>query len=385
MITPTEIRQKAERWYIPFLRSWLQDEPFFPRALPAGSPPNDFVAFRDAVENLLRYAKERRGYGYSVETQLRRMRQHGDQSLPVRIIIETHHDFLQLIGKAQEFECFQQDIELIRSHLPQLAEWMIRSPQRILEQHGTWPDLLTTCAYFLAHPRPHLYIRELPIPVHTKFIEQHRSILRELLEQLLPADAICQNALTFEQRFGLQEDEPLVRVRLLDNQLLTRHSLPLTDISLPRSQFAAFELHNQICIVTENKMTFLTLPPLLNTFAIFGAGFMVNNLSTVSWLSTCPILYWGDIDAQGFQILSLLRSLFPRVISVMMDAATLQAFKQFWVTGTPCPAQHLPYLTPEEHMLFTHLLQQNIRLEQERISHPYAMHSIHEHLPALTP
>ncbi len=100
---------------------------------------------------------------------------------------------------------------------------------------------------------------------------------------------------------------------------------------------------------------------------------MVHNLGQIAWLRKSPIVYWGDIDAQGFQILSRLRSLFPHVISLMMDEETLATFVDFCVEGTPCPVHSLPHLTPEEHALFVHLVESGIRLEQERISYAYAV------------
>jgi len=374
VITPDEIRLKAARLYLPFLSSWLQGEEFFPRSFAVGELPAKFVDLRDSVRRLLASSKEQYGYGYMVEGQLRKMRNHGAQTLPKRIVIETEQDFLRLIGKEREFQQFQQDAVLIREELPQFEAWMILHPQRIVEQYGVWPDLLAVCAYFLEHPRPDLYLRELPIPVHTKFIEQHWGIVRELLGQILPPEAIEREAPTFEQRFGLRIDEPLIRVRLLDEQLHKQYALSLDDLSIPCSQFAALELlRGQECFVTENKMTFLTLPRRRKIFVIFGGGFMVHNLGQIAWLRECPIMYWGDIDAQGFQILSRLRSLFPHVISLMMDEETLAAFVDFCVEGTPCPVQSLPHLTSEEHALFVHLVESRIRLEQERISHAYAV------------
>jgi hypothetical protein len=342
LITPDEIRQKAARLYLPFLSSWLQGEEFFPRYFAVGELPTEYIHLRDSVRRLLASSKEQRGYGYMVEGQVRKMHSHGAQTLPKRIGIETAQDFLWLIGKEAEFQQFQQDAALIRERLPQLEACMVQHPQRIVEQHGVWPDLLAVCAYFLEHPRPDLYLRELPIPVHTKFIEQHRGIVRELLEQILPPETIEREASTFEQRFGLRIDEPLVRVRLLDEQLHKRYALSLDDLSIPCSQFAALEsLRGQQCFVTENKMTFLTLPRRRNTFVIFGGGFMVHNLGQIAWLRKSPIVYWGDIDAQGFQILSRLRSLFPHVISLMMDEETLATFVDFCVEGTPCPVHSL--------------------------------------------
>jgi hypothetical protein len=60
----------------------------------------------------------------------------------------------------------------------------------MLKYVDEWADILRVCRYFQLHPRPNLYLRELPIKVHTKFIEEHKGILRELLEIVLPEDAI---------------------------------------------------------------------------------------------------------------------------------------------------------------------------------------------------
>jgi hypothetical protein len=118
------------------------------------------------------------------------------------------------------------------------------------------------------------------------------------------------------------------------------------------------------------------LPSLSETFALLGGGFGVSRLAAVPWLRECPIIYWGDLDAQGFQILSQLRSIFPHVFSLMMDEQTLQTFSSFHVEGTPSSARQLPYLTSEEHKLFLRLSEQKLRLEQERISHVYALECI---------
>ena len=298
-------------------------------------------------------------------------------------MIATEQDFLRLLAKEQEFTHFRQDVALLEERQSRLHEWIVAHPQRIIDYHGHWQDLLEVCAYFVEHPHPGCYIRELPVRVHTKFVEQYAGILRELLEVLLPPEAIQRDAKTFAQRFGLREDEPLIRVRFLDNQLFTRYGISLTDLCMLHSQFAQLPFQTELCIVTENKMVFLTLPAFPHSLAIFGEGFTVNSLRTIPWLAQCPIYYWGDLDAHGFQILSLLRETFPHVTSLMMDETTLQTFSHFWVRGTPCTVQQLACLTPEEHALFQYLARENIRLEQERIDYSYALRCLHEHLQCL--
>jgi hypothetical protein len=373
VITPQEVAAKAARAYLPFLRAWLRGEPFTPLDIPAGAPPTDFRALEQVVAALLDGSRQRRGWGYTVELQTRVTRAHGTQSLPTRVRVASAEDLLHLIGKRAEFAAFEADVALIRATLPQLEGWLEEHVQRVIAHHGAWPELLMVCRYLLDHPRPGVYMRELPVAVHTKFVEQHTAILGRLLDALLPPEAIDQATTQFAPRYGLRDEEPLVRLRLLDPALAAQLGLPVDDLSAPLSQLARLPVHGQHCVVVENKLVFLTLPALPQTIAIFGSGFDTNKrLAKLPWLASCRLWYWGDLDAQGFQILSQLRASFPRAAALLMDAATFEAFREFAVPGTPCAVAELPYLTSEEQALFARLAVATLRLEQERISHVYA-------------
>ena len=80
--------------------------------------------------------------------------------------------------------------------------------------------------------------------------------------------------------------------------------------------------------------------------------------------------YWGDLDAHGFQILNQFRTYFPKTAAVMMDEETLLSFK--CAKGQPTPIQNLQRLTESELKLYIYLRQNNIRLEQEKITHTFA-------------
>jgi hypothetical protein len=376
MITPEEIAAKAARAYMPFLRAWLRGEPFVPLDIPAGAPPADFRTLERAVAALRDGSKEQRGIGYTVELQTRATRAYGNQSLPVRIHVSTAEDMLLLIGKTAEFNAFVDDVALIRAALPELEAWLEANVQYVIEQHGAWPELLRVCAYFRANPHPNMYIRELPIAVHTKFIEHHVSILTRLLDTVLPDAAVNREEKQFERRYGLRYDTPLVRIRLLDDTLRARLGLPLMDVAARAEHLATLPCEGLRCVVVENKMVFLTLPPLPNTIAIFGSGFQVELLRELPWLHACPIWYWGDLDAQGFQILARLRALFPQVVSLLMDATTFEAFREFAVSGTEARVVELPQLAADEQALYANLARANLRLEQERISYTYAVQRI---------
>lgn len=307
---------------------------------------------------------------------MREMRRLGTQSLPTRITIETERDFLKLIGKEREVERFRKNVVESRAHLPQLEAWLVQHPQALLDHLADWHELLTICTWFVQNPRPNRYVRELPIPVHTKFIEEHHGILRQLLDHLLPDEAVCRSETHFERRFYLRYDEALIRLRLLDTGLQAQLQWPANDLSIPLSQAQLLPLAGKAILITENKLNFLSLPQLPNTVAIWGQGFQVNLLGTLGWLHQCPLYYWGDLDVQGFQILAQLRRFFPQTYSVMMDSATLSAFRQFAVSGVTSTQQSPPHLTPAEVELYTYLMTNRLRLEQERIAQAYAVEEL---------
>jgi hypothetical protein len=130
-------------------------------------------------------------------------------------------------------------------------------------------------------------------------------------------------------------------------------------------------------------MNFLTLPAVPSTVAVWsGGGFNVSYLKNVHWLTEKHILYWGDIDEHGFQILHQLRSYYLNTQSIMMDCKTFEYFSEFAVTGSRNKSERLSLLNNEEHNLFEKLKQiDNNRLEQEKISQRY----VEEYLKSLLP
>ena len=328
------------------------------------------------MTQLIDKSKQNLGYGYNLELESRKTHKYGLQSLPKRISIETEKDYLKLIKKEQEFLRFKADAELIRREVPELNQWLCQNPLLVIEQSENWQELLKVCQYFQRNPNPNLYIRELPIQVHTKFIEQNKDILRRLLEAILPIEQLSfiegEREYVFEKRFSLRYREPIIRFRILDATLKDTYEFPFLDISTPISEFRQLPLKSPRFFITENLMNFLTLPTLDNSLALFGSGYAIQSLKSVLWLSHCPIFYWGDLDVDGFKILSQLRSYLPQTISVMMDIQTFEAFQEFAVSVSSRVAETLLYLTTEEQTLYAYLSIHGKRLEQEHISQDYA-------------
>jgi hypothetical protein len=375
VINPSQIQQKSEQRYSSFLISMITGENFFPIEFAVGSLPKEYLDLSKAVNLLIDKSKQQLGYGYTLELESRRMQKHGSQSLPKRISIDIEQDYLKLIKKEKEVLQFRLDIELIRMKVSELEQWIYLHPLKVIENSDRWNDLLKVCQYFQHTPKPNLYIRELPIQVHTKFIEQNQKIIRSLLEAILPIEQLGsvdgEKEHIFEKRFSLKYREPLIRLRLLDRALKAKYGFPTNDFSLPVSEFNLLILEGHYCLITENLMNFLTLPDLENSFAIFGSGYAVQSLKFTKWLSRCPIFYWGDLDVDGFKILSQLRSYFPQVISIMMDSKTFETFQEFSVSLPTSNSENLQHLTFEEATFYNYLVIHQKRLEQERISQDY--------------
>lgn len=376
MINPTQIQQKLAQRYPAFLSAVIKGDTFSPIEFSVGSIPKEYIALRDAVTQLMTLSKQSLGYGYTIELEVRRTQKYGQQSLPKYIHIETEKDYLKLIKKEKEFLKFKADLSLILAEVPALYIWLCNNPLKVIEFGDRWNDLIKVCQYFLDHPQPNQYIRELPIQVHTKFIEQNKGIIRSLLEAILPTEKlqsiVDEKEHIFEKRFSLKYREPLVRFRILDHRLKARYGFPLSDISTPLSEFSQLSLEAHHFFVTENLMNFLTIPALENSFALFGSGYAIQSLKSVKWLKHCPIFYWGDLDSDGFKILSQLRSYFPQVKSILMDINTFESFRDFAVTVEESSAENLPFLTVEENVLYAAISSLKKRLEQEHISQDFA-------------
>jgi hypothetical protein len=274
MITLDELRKKASNLYPAVLRSTCTGEAFFPKTIPADKQPDaDLAMLHRQLAPLVAASKERVGFGYTIRYERRKTRLHGIQDLPGAFVFETQADYLLFLEKMNEFNQFERDATSIAQQFPTLAGWLTAHPLRVVEYAGRWDDLLAVCHWFTTEWTPNrYYLRELTAPVHTKFVEQHKAVLSQLLDVLLE-ERVNTSANSFEHRFSLRYDEPLVRVRLLDA------ALPgFRDVSLPVSEFRAAHFPARRVFILENKMNFLAFPEVPEAAAIWGGGFQVGNL-----------------------------------------------------------------------------------------------------------
>lgn len=385
MITPQEIKQKSLSWYPLFLSSCIRNETFFPKEIRFGK-----ISSRDVTKNfekvsgevaaLKRFSKENSGDGYSIEFTEIQNRSIGRNQFPQRIYFQDQSDYLSYIGKQKEFTAFKKTSERIIIVYPQLKKWVSENPLLIIRNLSVWDDVFKVLDYFILNPKPGLYIRELPINIHTKFIEQNKNVIRQLLDILISSN-VAHDESQFEKRFHLRYSEPLIRLRLLDQSICETIFSGVTDMCITQSEFINLQPVCKRIFITENIMNFLTLPTMNKTIAIWGQGFGVEVFKNVGWISTKEIIYWGDIDPHGFQILSQLRSYYSNVISFLMDEETFFLFDEDErANSSDSPVLKLNHLTVEENILFKKLklMGKKNRIEQEKIPQDYTLRKLKE-------
>ena len=373
MITPIEIKKKAANKYKAYLQSIVKGESFNPIVIVGDKKPNeDTVKFEEELTALIDCSKEKKGYGYVIEYQTVKTKRHGIQDIPTSISFKTEYDYLKYINKEKATAKFKKDINSIFVSFPELKDWVFKYPAKVIDYD--WENLLKVCNYFKGTPKPHLYIRELPIQIHTKFIENNKGIIRELLDIII-AEHINADEKQFENRFNLKYDEALVRFRILDETISLQQFGGVSDLSIPISELQRLSLPIQTVYMVENKVNMLTFPIKRGSIVIWGHGFGVDVMKNVKWLKTKKIFYWGDLDAQGFQILSEIRTHFKNVESFLMDWETFHEFYKEG-EGTTTNVEKELCLTQEEYELFKYLKENNLRLEQEKIPYEYALRKI---------
>ena len=367
------------------LRALLTQDDLFPLRLtlkrPSSGEVNQHFAQIAAWLNELReQSKTERGFGYELVEKEIRHRQSGRNILFTHAIIPTEQDAIKLLKKETEAGLFLSLAEQIMRSWPQLKSWLEKHPNKVLAHANDWAGILAVLKWFEEHPNCGLYLRQLDIKgIDTKFIEQRKGLLQELLDLVLPDTAIRAAGAGFEQRYGLRTKPTLLRMRLLDKKHFVQG---LSDLTLPLEQFAQFSPLAAKVFITENEINGLSFPDVSDSVVIFGLGYGVDILKDVPWLREKEIYYWGDLDTHGFAILDQVRSFLPQTKSILMDEMVLQEHRTLFSVEKKQFYGKLTRLTTEEAKVF-YSLQNNVwgsgvRLEQERIAFTWVKRALGE-------
>ena len=299
----------------------------------------------------------------------------GAQRVPQSVWVDTLDAAFAMIGRTKDARQFGDLVAMTQSRRPALSAWVAKRPLMALSLANEWERLLAVVDWLSQHPWPGIYLRQVDIEgIHSKFIEDHRAVLAEMLDLTLPPGAVDparSGVGHFAARYGFLDKPVRIRFRALDSRIELLPGLPGADITLDADSFSRLAAPFRRAFITENETNFLVFPPVAQSIVIFGSGYGWDALAKAQWLSRCALLYWGDIDTHGFAILDSLREHFGPVESLLMDKATLLAHEKLWGSETDQVTRDLPRLTAPEQALFNDLrdnrIRDNLRLEQEHL------------------
>lgn len=371
MIQPEDILKKAEHKFDAYLRAWVEQREFFPYLISVNQKlPERFDIFQTLLQKLLQASKKHKTQGYTVELVRRRTQRLGTQDVPTQIRFDTEADFLYFLKKEKEAIQFKQDAMQLLKQFPNLKDWILKKPSKLLDYAGQWDQIMDVLLYYQHHLRPQIYLRELPLAISTKFVESNKGLFDSLFKQLFP-NALDQQSSDFIGRWGFREKPgPFFRLRILDPEL-QKFWGGFEELALSLQQLQAVRGPIQNLFIIENEMTYLSFPALVGGLAIWGQGNQAQSLGQWRTLQDAQLYYWGDLDVQGLRILDGLRRYHPHVRSLLMGYETLLKYEH-WVQGGKKDIYNSSpdFLTPSEQQAFNYLHTHTQRLEQEHIPYP---------------
>lgn len=287
-------------------------------------------------------------------------RHFGVNEIPCRAWLDSPSDAWALLGTGREVRSLAS--LLATGEAERVGGWVARNPMKALAVRDRWDRLLAVVRWIDERQRAGMYLRQVDVPgVDTKFIEANQGVLRGLLDLRLPASRISLGESDFAGRYGFRRKPALVRFRVAEG------FCGFSELSVRASEFTSAPSGVRRVYVIENEITYLAFPLPAGTMVIWGQGYAVGVLESLTWLAELEVVYWGDIDTHGFAILDGLRAKFPHVSSMLMDRATLAAHRAHWGTEEVPAVKALDRLTAEESALYSELTESHVRLEQERV------------------
>lgn len=388
MISPEEIRVKAKNKYKDFLRYIINihyekpETDFFPLVIKAdkGKVSDDLLSRQKELQHLISKSKNKTGNGYKLDFETVNSRKNGEQTEVSKIYFENENDYLSFINEKKSYKLFYTAISQIKnSNLLSKEKFVEWAKSHLTDLYAEpesslfWSDICLCADWLNKNQDSNIYIREIPLPVHTKFIEQNKKIIKSLTEK---ADSEYE----FEATFGLKIKPDFVRFRSLsDNIILPFSESMLDECQILLDDFSKLDesfLHKiKNIFIVENEMVYLTFPRYKDSICIWGQGYKVNILNGIEWFKSKELYYFGDLDEHGFDILSTYRRCYPQIQSFCMDNKILEEYRQFLVNGKKLENERIPENLNETEkecfMILRSVTSEKNRLEQERISVAY--------------
>jgi hypothetical protein len=367
---------QLNRKYSSYLSHLIQGLPFEPIRLLGGKVrPSTTKELEEGVRSFTRFEKTADRPGWDVSWETWTSKKLGAQQWPSEVRVNTEADLLHLLRKEKEVARFHAVLHRLKNWNPQVLPWLAAQPQRVLELQEDWSGLCAVMDYFMQHDVAGKYVRSLPVPVHTKFIQQNSAVLLSLLKHLVP-ERFATAERDLEAALGLLRKPFLFPIRWLDIHLSDAITSGMEVIAVTPEALQVAGWPVKEVWVVENETNLYLLPPRPSGMALFAKGYALHHLRSIPLFHQSHVFYWGDLDEDGFQMLHQFRQHYPHTQSKLMDESTVQEhLEELRENRFRQPNQELS-LTAAEWGAWKLLKERNGRIEQERIRLDWVMKCI---------
>ncbi len=364
------------------------DPSAWPHSFPLGAPgrqelEHQFAGYQAKTLAWRQWLKTHEGTGVALIDATRHV--HGTvQAIPTHLQITDIDAAAALTGRE-----WVARLARGRARAAALLKRFVPPPDlaRMLREVDDWADvdfalLCDAAAWFRDNKATGLTPRQVPVPgMHAKWLNTRQHLVATLagLDALPLAPA----------------HPPRVHLTYLDPEHRAAGGRRHDCVSL--GDHVQLPYTPQVVIISENKDTAVAFPAVTGGVCVEGGGFGGATAAALPWLVEAPLLvYWGDIDAAGFEILDGFRAVGVPATSMLMDPMTFERYERFGTRldrrGNPLgpgTCRDLPYLDTIERSMYHALTdpawKRYRRIEQERIPLVDALAALRALRPRNTP
>ncbi len=368
---------QLEKQYKRYLQNLVEGKNFETIILRGGkNKPNTTVELHDQIVLFQKNEKRDGRLGWTIQWEDWFSKRLGQQKWPSQINIGAEDDLLFLIGKKKHSDEFKVLLASLLQWQPNLQPLLLLRPELIHEHKNDWAQIIAVVDYLLINETTDLFIRSIPVPAHTKFIQQKKTLLLAILKTLKPERFSAEHT-ELETALGIKRKPHLFLMRLLDQALSNKHFSGIEYFAIPPDHLSRQNWGIQQVIFVENETNLYLLPAISGTLAIFSSGKALHLLKDISFFHTVTIYYWGDLDEEGFKMLHDIRGYYPDVRSLFMDKRTIDFHKEeLHLQPYAYKKYSLGHLTHVEQEAYELLTGCNGRIEQERLRQDYVMEQL---------
>ncbi len=189
-MTTEELKARAVSRYESTLKKLLLGENPFPLSIPykrpkRGGNPATLLQLKTFLRG---QSKRENGFGPRIQFGEARTKKFGTGVLAGDIFFDSLDDLTRYIGKRTEAERILAHAAIVTAEFPGTRAWTAGHVRKLAQNDAaTWRGIVKAVVYFRNTPKPWVYPREVPLGLHTKFLEKNYSVIVDLLLQIRPA------------------------------------------------------------------------------------------------------------------------------------------------------------------------------------------------------